>query len=93
MDTVAKSDFFFFVTTIAVIVVTLVLIVALTYVIRIASDIKYISKRAKEETDDIADDIRSARENLKSKGKLFATLFTSLWALGKKKKTKQDKNK
>jgi predicted Holliday junction resolvase-like endonuclease len=88
MENIAKSDMFFFVTTIAVIVLTLVLVVALSYIIRIASDIKYIAKRAKQETDEIADDLKSAREILKSKGKTIATILSSLWILKNKRKSK-----
>ncbi len=88
MESIAKSDMFFFVTTIAVIIVTLVLVVALAYVIRIASDIKYIAKRAKQETDEIADDLKTARETLKSKGKTIATILSSLWILRSKRRSK-----
>lgn len=88
MESIAKSDMFFFVTTIAVIVLTLVLVVALAYVIRIASDIKYIAHRAKQETDEIADDLKSARETLKSKGKTIATILSSLWILRSKRRSK-----
>lgn len=88
MESVAKSDMFFFVTTIAVVVVTLVLVVALSYIIRIASDIKYIASRAKKETDEIADDLKVARETLKTKGKTFATILSSLWILKSKRNPK-----
>lgn len=91
MESVVKSDMFFFVTTIAVIVLTLVLVVALTYVIRIASDIKYIAKRAKQETDEIADDLKSARVALKEKGKTIGTILSSLWFLRSKRKARQEK--
>jgi predicted Holliday junction resolvase-like endonuclease len=90
MESVAKSDVFFFVTTVAVIVVTLVIVVALAYIIRIASDIKYISTRAKQETDEIVDDLKSARETLKEKGRTISTILSSLWFLGIKKKPKKD---
>lgn len=90
MESIARSDMFFFVTTIAVIVLTLVLVVALSYFIRIASDIKYIAKRAKQETDEIADDLKTARENLKEKGKTFATILSSLWFLRNKRKSRKD---
>lgn len=92
MESIAKSDFFFFVTTIAVVVVTLLIVVVSAYVIRIAADIKYISKRAKEETDDIADDLKIARETLKTKGKIFATIISSLFALRSRKKKQDKKN-
>lgn len=90
MESIAKSDIFFFVTTISVIVVTLVLVVALAYIIRIASDLKHIAGRAKQETDEIADDLKSARIALKEKGKTFATVLSTLWFLRKKRKSKKE---
>lgn len=90
MESIAKADIFFFVTTISVIVVTLVLVVALSYIIRIASDIKHIANRAKQETDEIADDLKTAREALKSKGKTFGTILSTLWFLRSKRKSKKD---
>jgi predicted Holliday junction resolvase-like endonuclease len=93
MESIIKSDVFFFVTTVAVIVVTLIIVIAFTYVIRIASDIKYISTRAKQEADEIVDDLKSARETLKDKGRTISTILSSLWILGSKRKSKKDTKK
>ena len=92
MDTVAKSDAFFFITTISVIIVTVIVVVAGAYLIRIISDIKYITKRAKKETDEIADDLKEAREHLKEKGHGIAGLLSSVFAFRRaRKKRKEDK--
>ena len=57
METVVKSDVFFFITTMCVILVTIIVVVLGAYFIRIVSDVKYITKRAKKETDEIADEV------------------------------------
>ncbi len=43
METIAKADVFFFVTTISVVVLTILLITALFYIIKILKDFKEIS--------------------------------------------------
>lgn len=68
MDQFYKQDIFFFVTTIAVIVVGIVITVAIIYIIKILRDVKYISKKAKAETDNLAQDLQELRANVKQQG-------------------------
>ena len=59
------------------------------YTIKIVKDIKYITKKAKQEADLISQDLSDLRENVKSKGsklKYFASFFNSIY-----KKHKKDK--
>ena len=51
MDDFYKQDVFFFITTIAVVLITVFSIVILAYVVKILHDVKYISKKAKTESD------------------------------------------
>ncbi|MES2059724.1 MAG: hypothetical protein V4438_01705 [Patescibacteria group bacterium] len=95
MDTAARSDTFFFITTICVILVTVIAVVAGAYAIRIIADVKYITKRAKKETDEIADDLKNAREHIKQKGSglfsLLSSVLSTVTAFGKaRRKRKQD---
>lgn len=94
MDTVARSDAFFFITTICVIVVTIIVVVAGAYFIRIVSDVKYITKRAKKETDEIADDLKAAREHIKEKGggiiSALTSVFASVVSFGKARKRRRE---
>ena len=53
MDSLVKSDIFFFITTLVMIAVGVVLVIAVIYVIKILKDVRYMSGRAKEETDRI----------------------------------------
>jgi len=82
-----KMDVFFFVTTIAVIILTLLLGVLIVYIIKISRDIKYISYKAKNEADLISHDLSDLRQNVKDKGakmKYFLSFFNNLRNKSKK---------
>ncbi len=84
-----KADVFFTVTTIAVIVVTAVLTVAFVYLIKILRDVRYMSNRAKEETDKVVKDIDLFRESAKKNLGDFrhlANFFKSLFKIKKVRK-------
>ena len=74
METLAKSDVFFLITTIAVVLVTLVIVVAAVYIVKILNDIKYIAGRVKNESDNLSEDISDLRNHFKSKGLKLAGL-------------------
>ena len=81
MDTLIKADVFFFITTVAIIVLSLLLAVLIIYIIKISKDIKYISNKAKNEADLIAEDLSDLRENVKEKGvklKYLISFFNNL---------------
>jgi predicted Holliday junction resolvase-like endonuclease len=93
MDTVAKSDTFFFITTICVILITLVVVVLGSYVIRVISDVKQITRRAKKETDEFADDLKVAREHFREKGRGVGAMLGSLLAFkDARRKRKESKD-
>ena len=91
MDTLAKADIFFFVTTIAVVIIGILLAIVLTYSIFILKDMKALSKRAKEEGERIMDDIESLRLGSLSKGAYFLGKAYSFLGLGKKSKSNRKK--
>lgn len=65
MDSLLKSDLFFFVTTTVVIILGILIAVALVYLVRILSDVKKLSKKVRQEGESIVDDIEGLRENIK----------------------------
>ena len=86
MNDFLKQDIFFFVTTIAVVVLAILLAILIIYIIKISKDVKYISNKAKTETDLISNDLSELRQNVKDKGaklKYFISFFNNL---GKKRK-------
>ncbi len=86
MTEIMKSDVFFFVTTIAVALVSIVFVIALVYVISILKDAKELSVRAREEGTAILDDIGEIRQNAKGKSLRILDIIQSLFSFGKKKK-------
>jgi formate-dependent nitrite reductase membrane component NrfD len=65
MAEIAKSDLFFFITTMAVIVLSITILVLLVYVFIIIRDIKSVVHRVKEESDGVLGDIRDLRLKIK----------------------------
>lgn len=87
MDILIHADVFFFITSIAVIVVTAVLVVLLVYLVRIVRDVKYISRKAKTETDLLAEDVGDLRKGLRTEGmkfKFFTDFFSKIYKRNKK---------
>ncbi len=87
MNDFLKQDIFFFVTTIAVVLISIVFLVVLVYLAKILKDIKYISKKAKTEADLITEDLSELRQNIKEKGmaaKHFFSFFSNLYKKHKK---------
>jgi len=65
MDTLVKADIFFFITAVSVIVLTALLIVSLVYISRILKNVLFISRKAKEETEKLSNDVESVRRRIK----------------------------
>lgn len=65
MADIAKSDLFFFITTMAVIVLSITILVLLVYVFIIIRDIKSVVHRVKEESDGVLGDIKDLRLKIK----------------------------
>ena len=61
MDTLVQADLFFFITSIAIVLVTIGILMALFFFIQILRDVRYTSRRIREETDRIVSDV----DNLK----------------------------
>lgn len=87
MDQFYKMDVFFFVTTIAVIIAAIVLAIAAIYTIAILRDIKYISKKAKTESEHLAADLEELRTNVREEGaklKHIGSFFAGMYKKNKK---------
>jgi uncharacterized protein YoxC len=67
-DSIIKADFFFVVTTVAVIIVSVFLVIGLVYVIQILRNLKSLSNKAKVEGEKILDDVKFIRENAENSG-------------------------
>jgi len=92
MEGILKSDIFFVVTTIAIVIVAIVFVAALVYVILILRDIKRVSSRVREESKNISEDISSLRKNVKTEGVKLAH-FSDFFAKIFKRNTGRRKSK
>ena len=75
MDALLKSDIFFFITGIAVIVIASAILVALIYVVRILADLRAVSKRLSDGSRFIAEDIDALRRAVKEEGMRLRHFF------------------
>ncbi len=66
MTEIAKSDLFFFITSIAVVVVSLVLIIVLIYSFLVIRKVRLLVDKVKEESEEVIDDIHEFRMKFKT---------------------------
>lgn len=85
MNELAKSDVFFVITTLAVVIITILLIVLIIYLIRLSRDIKHITRQAKEQSDLIAGDLNELRQKVKIEGFKWSMVWGFFKKLFKKK--------
>lgn len=68
METLIQADIFFFITSIAVILVTILCIVLLAYGVKIARTVSSIATTIKEESENVIEDIAELRGKVKEEG-------------------------
>lgn len=68
MEALAKSDIFFVITGVAVVLVTLLLVAVLFYIIKILRDVKDVTTKVKKESEHIIDDVSFFRKGIKKTG-------------------------
>jgi ABC-type protease/lipase transport system fused ATPase/permease subunit len=90
---IAQSNIFFFVTTIAIIIISILIAIALIQLIRILRTVKEVSDTFKTEGKNIVQDISSLRSSLKEKGANISSLVTlaGIASFIKKKAVKKKK--
>ncbi|MEI7765504.1 MAG: hypothetical protein WCI93_02870 [bacterium] len=86
MESILKSDIFFFITSISVVISTLFLLVALFYFIKILRNFYKISNIFKAYANDADDELREMGRHIR-KSKIFTFIF------GKEKENKKEHNK
>ncbi len=92
MEAVLKSEVFFFITGTAVVVLSVVLLVALYYLIKILRDVKEISRTVKRESELIASDVDAVRRSIKKKGKQVGAFIKRAASPNSKRKAKHKKH-
>jgi hypothetical protein len=91
MDTLIHADIFFFVTTIVVVIVGIALTVTLIYLAKVLSDVREITKQAKEEILLFREDIKDLRGDIKHEGFRAERFFMFVKNLFKKANVRSKK--
>lgn len=78
MESLIHADIFFFVTTVIVILLGIILIVVFVYIAKILADIREISRIARSESADIADDIHMIRSEVQAELRRGSSIVASL---------------
>lgn len=99
MNELVKADIFFFITSIAVVVASVVLTVAFIYLIQILRDVRYITKRVRRESDEIIEDVHEARNFIKKEvqqaldiKELIGGVVQSVFSRGRKRSPRKKKS-
>lgn len=82
MESILKSEIFFFISSISVILITIIFVIVGFYLIKIMRNFSHISERLKETVDGAASSLEEVGDNIKE-SRLFRFFF------GKKRKTKK----
>jgi hypothetical protein len=85
METIAKADIFFFITSIAVIGIGFLAAIAAIYVINILRDVRKVSKTVSREADQLAGDLDEMRSKVKT-GRTMSALYDFFKKLFKRRK-------
>jgi len=67
-ESLIHADVFFFISTVALVLVSVGVIIALVYAIKILKNIKDVSDRVNEESVEIIADVKILRKNLRDEG-------------------------
>ena len=85
-----KSEIFFFISSIATVILTILIGMMAVYLIRILRNVDNISEKAKDEADLIKEDVADLRQNIRDEGikvKSFISFFKKI--KGRKIKNKK----
>ncbi len=74
METLAKSDIFFFITSVAVVLVTLGILIAIFYILRAVESFRKIAERAEGKVEGIEEDLKEMLLRIKE-STVFHLLF------------------
>jgi len=75
METLIKADIFFFITSVAVVLVTIGIAVALYYIIKILRNIRDVTLRMDEGSKVLAEDLSELRGTIKREGFVWGHIF------------------
>jgi len=86
MESILKSDIFFFITSVVVVAIGIGTVASFFYIVSILRDVKGISRTVNQETKEMVEDISQLRTKVKSESAIvgISAFFRKLFARGKK---------
>lgn len=86
MNTLIHADIFFFITTIWIVVISAIIAVILVYIAIIFNDLRHISRKVREGSENLADDLDEWRASVKAEGFKLQNIFKYFTHLFSKRK-------
>jgi len=84
MEDLIQADIFFFITSAAVIILSIGLLAIFIYVLLILKDAKKVSKKVKNETELVVDDLDEMRREMKKEGRKIKPIWNFFSKIFKK---------
>lgn len=81
METILKSDIFFMITSVSVIIITIIIAIAGYYIIRIVKTFSEISKVLKDTVDEAHGELKDMTDHVKN-----SSIFTFIFGKGNRRK-------
>ena len=78
MESLIHADIFFFITSIVAVILGILIAIILAYLVIILRDIREISRIARSETTDLADDIHTMRSEVHNQLRKNSSILTSI---------------
>lgn len=85
MDTLLKANIFFFITTIAVVLLTLALLIAMYYIVKSLRRLAALAEKVEENLKDATVEVREMAEDMRD-----SALFNLVFRKRRKKRMKED---
>jgi hypothetical protein len=86
MESLARADIFFVTTTVVVVLVAVLVCILLVYAIRFFQDLNHVSKKVREESDEMIKDIKDIRTTVKKEVSGIGSITTLISKFFKRKK-------
>ena len=87
-----KSDIFFFITSVSVVVISILLVILLVYGFQIVRDVRIFVRTVKDEGEEIVKDFRAGRMSVMEKGKSIVSVLSTFFRYGAKHKERKKKS-
>ncbi len=90
MDPLIHADIFFFISTIALVIITIGLSIAMVYLIKILRTVSQVTEKLKDESEELIKDVKALRGSIKTQGFRLLYVKDFIQMIFGKRKSKKD---